>query len=57
MHFFKTLLLRWLLLTLVILLTLNKSKKISSHFPDFEHVNIFSNFTDFEHVENLIAIL
>ena len=32
-------------------------KKISSHFPDFEHVNIFSNFTDFEHVENLIAIL
>ena len=58
MHFFKTLLLGWLLLrwmplTIVILLTLNfeQVKNFSSHLTDFEQVkNFSSHLTNFEHV-------
>ena len=42
---------------LVILLTLNKSKIISSHFADFQQVKIFSShFADFQQVKKLVVI-
>ena len=42
---------------LVILLTLNKSKIISSHFADFKQVKIFSNqFVDYKQVKKLVVI-